>query len=226
MNRYELIKTLIERVEKYENEQIDKNNLSLSGYLNSFSSEENASNYKNSFVTDYEIPEEDKGNHRENSIERVISQHLLFLSRYIKYYSKHVFENSRIKTLEEFSMLIMVMQHTSISKSELIKRNIFDKSSGIEMINRLIKTGLLTQESNPNDLRGQLINLTMMGKITLFESFEKMEMLGNIATGELSKSEKYEFARMLKKLDHFHYDNYTKKGNKELTDYLPKSESN
>mgnify|MGYP000865790247 CR=1 FL=1 len=221
MNSLELLKVLIDKLEHYENSVPDKENLSLESYIQSFQSELTPDDYKNSLVGDYQIPKEERNDHIENNIERVIAQHLLFLNRYIKFYSKSALSDSKIKTLEEFSFLITVMQQQRISKTDLIKRNIFEKSSGIEIINRLIKTNMLIQEDNPEDLRSQLISLTDVGKFALFGVFERMNTLGKIATGKLTSVEKDQLAFILKKLDTFHYDNYTNKEFQKLEDYLP-----
>lgn len=221
MNSLELLKVLIDKLQRYENSVPDKTNLSLEAYIQSFQSELTPDDYKNSLVGDYQIPERERSLHIENNIERVITQHLLFLNRYIKFYSKTALSDSKIKTLEEFSFLITVMQQQRISKTDIIKRNIFEKSSGIEIINRLIKANMLGQVDNPEDQRSQLIFLTDAGKFELFSVFEKMNTLGKIATGELTSGEKIHLAGILKKLDAFHYDNYTNKELRLLEDYLP-----
>src|SRR5690606_40371819 len=63
-------------------------------------------------------------------------------------------------------------------------------SSDLEIINRLIKQGLLFQKDNPNDNRSQLIFLSDAGRMEVFKLFEKMETLGYIATGELRSEER------------------------------------
>ncbi|MBC9811438.1 winged helix-turn-helix transcriptional regulator [Crocinitomicaceae bacterium CZZ-1] len=221
MNSLELVKVLIEKLEQYEGGEADKDNLSLEGYIQSLGPAIQPEAYKNSLVGTYEKPEAERSFHIENNIERVISQHVLFLYRYIKFYSKIAFSESRIKTLEEFSFLITVMQHQRISKTDLIKRNVFEKSSGIEIINRLIKAKMLMQQDNPEDQRSQLILLTDTGKFELFGIFGKMNTLGKIATGELTQREKEQLTILLKKLDTFHFDNYTNKTFQTLEDYLP-----
>lgn len=221
MNSLELIKSLVNKVIEYERQSINKQDLNINEFAEFIKDNKDISSLKNSLVTTGNYKEDEKVHMKENNIERVISQHLLFLYRYIKFYSKMVFTVGKMKSVEEFGILVTVMQHNTISKSDLIKRNIIDKSSGIEIVNRLIKMELLQQTNNPNDQRSQLIQLTQSGRMELFMVFEKMDVLGKIATGELSDSEKVHLATMLKKLDHFHYGNYTRKGNLELNDYLP-----
>ena len=221
MNSLELIKQLVSKVIEFEKQSVSKDELTMNDFANFIQEEPQLPELKNSLVTSTEYPLDERTYVKENNIERVISQHLLFLYRYIKFYSKMVFTHGKMRTIEEFGMLVTVMQHNTISKSDLIKRNIIDKSSGIEIVNRLVKMELLQQIHNDKDKRSQLIQLTQLGRMELFTVFEKMDQLGHIATGELTDGEKIQLAKMLKKLDHFHYDNYTRKGNLELTDYLP-----
>ncbi|HLU88092.1 MAG TPA: helix-turn-helix domain-containing protein [Taishania sp.] len=222
MDRFELTQLLIQKVDEYAKGKEDGSNLSLEDFILHLKSERPLDSYKNTLLVEHAYPEEQRVHHRPNNIERIISQHLLILYRYIKFYSKHVFVDSKIRSVEDFGIIMTVLQHNQISKSDLIKRNIIEKSSGIEIINRLIKQGLLFQKDNPNDNRSQLIFLSDAGRMEVFKLFEKMETLGYIATGELSEAQKYQLADILKQLDTFHFANYTNKKLKDLKDYLPK----
>ncbi len=221
MNSLELLKALIDKLSQYEAHAEDKNALSLEGFAASLSPANDLELLKNSIIgkTNPEILK--SPHHIANNIERVIAQHILLLYRYIKFYAKTAFAESNIRTMEEFSFLINVMQHERITKTDLIRKNIIEKSSGIEIINRLIKSKMFIQVDNPEDQRSHLIQLTDYGKSELFRIFGKMNTLGKIATGSLNDAEKEQLALMLKKLDHFHYDNYNNKELKELEDYLP-----
>ncbi|WP_126973954.1 MarR family transcriptional regulator [Gynurincola endophyticus] len=222
MNSFALLEQLIGKLEAYENAAEDKNNLSMEGFYQSISGEVNLTALKNSFIG--EVPETDAADRKhfiETNIERVISQNFLFLYRYIKYYSKIALKESVINSIEEFGMAMTVLQYQSISKTDLIKKNVIEKSSGVEIINRLIKIGLLTQTDNPDDHRSQLIGLSDQGKFELFKTFENMNTLGLIATGTLNTSEKVQLAMILKKLDQFHFNNYNNKSLNNLEDFLP-----
>lgn len=223
MNSLALLRELLEKLQQYEDSVVDKEALSMDGFMRSMSGVSDLEGMKNSLIGKTNPDILHSPHHRENNLERVIAQHLLVLYRYLKFYSKTAFANNKIKSLEEFSFLITVMQHREISKAELIRRNIVEKSSGIEIINRLLKSGMFTQIHNPNDQRSHLILLTELGRQELFSMFHKMDMLGTIATGELNAYEKEQLVKMLKKLDHFHYDNYNNKDLKNLEDYLPPS---
>lgn len=223
MDSFELLKVLMKELETYQEKAKDKNALSLDEFIISLSPKMNLDSLKNSFVINATVKPEENSQRVENNIERVIAQHILFMYRYVKFYSKMVFANSRIKTIEDFSFLITLMQQPALPKTELIRRNIYEKSSGVELINRLIKSNLLAQKDNPEDKRSQLVILTDTGRASLFQVFEKMNEMGVIACGDLTNDEKNELAILLKKLDKFHFDNYHNINSDQLTDYLPKA---
>jgi DNA-binding MarR family transcriptional regulator len=213
MDSVELLKVLVKKLEAYEAGTEDKNNLSLKGFIQSVYPVQDIESLRNTFISNSEIVYNEQ--FVDNNIERIIAQHLLFMYRYIKFYAKQIFNDSVIKTIEEFGFLTTVLQHHTISKSDLIRKNILEKSSGIEIINRLTKTGLIVHRENPDDQRSQLVDLTDDGKSALFKIFEKMNTLGLIAAGDLSGKEKQQ-------LDRFHFENYTKRRPDNLEDYLPK----
>lgn len=219
MNNIELLKLLVDRLEAYEGQAEDKEALSLTGFIESVNGAGDLNELSSAWIgkgTKTDMP-----HFIDNNIERVIAQHLYLLYRYIKFYSKTALAHSQIKTMEEFGFLITVLQYQHISKTELIRRNIIEKSSGIEIINRLLKSKLFTQKDNPDDQRSQLILLTELGRSELFKIFGNMNTLGKIATGDLSQGEKGQLALLLKKLDQFHYNNYNNKDLRSLEDYLP-----
>lgn len=223
MNSFQLLKVLMKELETYQEKAKDKNALSLDEFILSLTPNIDLDSLKNNFVKSATLKQEENHQRVENNIERVISQHILFMYRYIKFYSKMVFADSKIKTIEDFSFLITLMQQPVLPKTELIRRNIFEKSSGVEAINRLIKSKLLAQKQNPDDKRSQLVALTDTGRTALFQVFGKMNELGIIACGDLSDAEKNELAILLKKLDRFHFDNYNNVDSDQLADYLPET---
>lgn len=217
MNSLALLKILVNQLEIYEAVESDKENLSLDKFIASMQQSVSLESFQNNLIDN--TPKNPQS--RALSIERIIAQHFLILFRYIKFYSKIAFADLPIKTLDEFSILATTLQNGSITKTDLIKKNILEKSSGIEIIKRLLKAGYLVQTDNPEDQRSQLISLSEAGRNVLFSTFGKMETLGIIASGELNKIEKEQLIILLKKLDNFHFDNYHNKANESLEDYLP-----
>ncbi|MCH5715134.1 MarR family winged helix-turn-helix transcriptional regulator [Niabella hibiscisoli] len=221
MNSIQLLKVLLEKLEAYESTVADKEALTLAGMIDSINEKQDLTELKNSFISAESGPFITEGKTYPDNIERVIAQHFLFLYRYIKFYAKTALAGTTINTIEEFGMLATAMQQHAISKTELIRKNVIEKSSGIEIVKRLIKAGYMTQSDNPDDHRSQLMTITPNGRQALFSAFQKMDVLGIIAAGNLADAEKYQLANLLKKLDQFHFDNYNNKQLHSLEDYMP-----
>lgn len=219
MDRFELAKVVMEKIEAYAATCPDKDALTMEGFQHMLFENTDIHELKNNFITH----DTRQSQYHEMNVERVIAQHLTFMYRYVKHYAKMIFQDSALKSLEEFSFMTTVMQYNAISKSDLIRKNVYEKSSGIEIINRLIKLNFFMQEENPNDIRSKLILLTEQGRAELYRIFGKMNTLGIIASGELTYAEKIMLANILKKLDNFHYHNYNQKSMQQLDDYLPDS---
>lgn len=155
-----------------------------------------------------------------NSNYTDISILVAIMFRYAKGYVKKAMKNSLLKTADEFSFLITLLTYNSMTKMELINSQIMEKTSGNEIINRLIKLDLIAQELNPDDKRSMRISISPKGKIELFKLLPQMQMVSEIVAGNLNENEKYALLYILRKLDRFHNDIYHNKRNFELTELV------
>lgn len=151
---------------------------------------------------------EGKGEGR--SPEGVISTLLVHLNRYAKTYSKSAIADSEFHTQDEFSYLITLKAFGTLTKMELIKKNVQDKSSGILIINRLIKQGWIQQNNSQTDKRSKVLKITPSGRIALENQMEKIRNASQIVSGNLNHTEKMELIRILSKLDKFHQPIFAK----------------
>lgn len=162
------------------------------------------------------------------SAESVISTMLVHLGKYAKTYSKSAMHDSPFSTQEEFIYLINLKAFGAMGKMELIKMNIQDKPTGIQIINRLIKQGWVAQTDSDVDKRSKVIEITALGIETLDKHMAKIRQATRVVSGDLSMDEKLELIRLLSKLTHFHKDIYIQNFEpsellqKVLTDYLPR----
>lgn len=145
-----------------------------------------------------------QGKEQGRSPESVISTLLVHLNRYAKTYSKSAIVGSDFKTQDEFSYLINLKAFGTMTKTELIKKNIHDKSSGILIINRLINQGWIQQIDSQQDKRSKVLNITEAGKSALENQMDKIRVATKIVSGNLNQSEKMELIRILDKLEKFH----------------------
>jgi DNA-binding MarR family transcriptional regulator len=138
------------------------------------------------------------------SPESVISTLLVHLNRYAKNYSKSAIYGSDFSTQEEFIYLINLRAFGDMAKMELIKKNIHEKPAGMQIINRLIKQGWVSQADSKRDKRSKVINITEAGLLALEQQMPKIRQATNIVAGDLSQAEKMDLIRLLDKLERFH----------------------
>lgn len=136
--------------------------------------------------------------------ESAICTMLVHMNRYAKMYSRAAILDSSFSTQEDFIYLINLNSFGSMTKIELIKKNIQDKPTGMQIINRLIKQGWVMQNDSENDKRSKIISITEEGREALQAQMEKIRQATMIVSGSLDHSEKMELIRMLQKLEDFH----------------------
>jgi len=93
---------------------------------------------------------------------------------------------------------------------DLIKKNVHEKPSGIQIINRLIAQGWVEQFNSSTDRRSKVLRISEQGLSVLEQQMDKIRMASDIVTGNLTSSEKLELIRLLEKLDVFHLAIYDK----------------
>jgi DNA-binding MarR family transcriptional regulator len=152
----------------------------------------------------------------DNRVETDISILVSVLFRYAKMYTKKALKESNIKTVDEFSFLITLMTHSEMTKQELINLQIMEKTSGIEIINRLIRQEFIEQFDDEKDKRSKLLRITETGRRELMMILPRMNMVSKIVVGTLTKEEQNILTYLLRKLDHFHNDIYMHDKEKEL----------
>ncbi|WP_138485316.1 MarR family winged helix-turn-helix transcriptional regulator [Dyadobacter bucti] len=137
-------------------------------------------------------------------LDNNIGQLFVYMSRYAKFYIKKALDGTPLLTAEDFTALAILLTHDNLSKSELIHHNLQEKTSGTEVIRRLLAAGLIRQWDNEKDKRGKQIAITGQGKQLLYMVFEDMNHVGKMISGKLTVSEKLTLRYLLQKLEDFH----------------------
>jgi len=215
--KYLLIKQLIDKVAEYEKGLSSSHDMSLEGFTN-FIAHPNQSKVlaKRNLSGNLEFGIQEKGKKQETSIAILVT----FIYRYAKLYAKKVLQQSSISTLDDFSYLIMLLTHESLTKKGLIQKNVHEKTSGMEIIKRLIKQKLICQFADTIDKRSQRVAITNEGKAAIFSILHKLEDVSTIMTGNLNELEKNSLHNILKKLDHFHFDIFLHDRQLSLTEII------
>jgi DNA-binding MarR family transcriptional regulator len=153
-----------------------------------------------------------------DGLDTDISILIVLMFRYAKGYIKKAMKDSMINTADEFSYLITLMTHESLSKTELIVKQVMEKTSGTEIINRLLKLGLVEQYNDEVDKRSVRVKITMQGRMELVKVLPNMNTVSQIVAGNLNDTEKFMLAYMLRKLEHYHNDIFLNKKDAELVE--------
>jgi DNA-binding MarR family transcriptional regulator len=133
-----------------------------------------------------------------------ISTSLSSLYKFAKHYTKKVLVDTPLKTMDDFGFMAALMRDGSLSKSELIRENLLELTTGTEIIKRLLKAGLIQEEVDPNDKRSKRVSTTEFGRGMMYGLFAKMGDVAGIVTGHLSEEEKEEILVSFRKLKQFH----------------------
>jgi len=212
MTRNEIIINVLNHFFEFENQNGNRTDYSLSefvGYLNKNTGRGSIEMRNISGELRDSVPE------YTNKTLSDISILIVLLNRYARGYLKQAMQGSLLHTPDEFAFLITLMTFKSMRKSELIKRQVMEKTTGTEIIRRLIDKGMIKESADRNDGRGKLISITNLGKDEILRILPLMSDVSEIIAGNLNNEEVNTLSYLLKKLDHFH--NYIYLNNKEMS---------
>lgn len=198
---YKLLHEVINLVEEFETKNSDRNHDNNIEDFKAWIAEQASLNeVKNN--ADWE------GKENGRSIDSIINTLIINMNRYAKSYSKSAIYNSDFSTQEEFIYLINLKAFGKMSKIELIKKNVHEKSIGIKIIDRLVKHNWVLQEDSLEDKRTKILSITEDGIKTLDSQMQKIRQASKIVLGNLSETEKNQLLKLLQKLDNFHQSIY------------------
>ena len=149
---------------------------------------------------------------KENKIvfdtENEIAKQVILLGRFSKQMIRRGLKDFPQLSNEEFTYLYRIIDENSLTKMQLIERNGHEKQTGIEIIKRLVKNGLLEEFQDEKDKRITRLNSTPKGKTIFEESIAEVTKISRVLSAKLDEKEKKELLTILKKLNEFHFNVY------------------
>lgn len=136
--------------------------------------------------------------------ESVIARLVSLTYRYAKHYVRKALEDSPLTSVDDFSYMAPLVFRPYLTKTELIDMNIHEKTTGIEIIKRLVARQIIQEMPNPADGRSKILQITPTGKNVFFAVTRTMLMASDIIAGNLSFEEKQTLITLLQKLHVFH----------------------
>lgn len=201
--KYNLIKNTVDLLEDFEQANLTRK------YSDNIEGFQKWIVDKYSPVIDSNLPEWE-GKEIGRSAESVISTLLVHMNRFAKSYSKAAIIGSQFSTQEDFIYLINLKAFGKMTKMDLIKKNVHEKSVGILIINRLMGNGWIVQENSLLDKRSKIIGITASGLQVLDLQMAKIRKATQIVSGNLNEIEKSNLISLLTKLNDFHLNIYEK----------------
>lgn len=191
MKTKEILLQLIEELEKFEHSLSENETPEMSDFIAYLCNINN--NMNNNTEQRY-------------SAEVEIVQNVSLLHRYSKFYMKKVLKNSVLQTMEEYTYLILLVHRESLSKTEMNNMNVMEKTSGNEIINRLLKKKLIRQQRSELDKRSMLVFITDKGRNEILRLYPDLQRSASLFSTNLSTSQKGFLVSGMKEMSRFHHD--------------------
>jgi DNA-binding MarR family transcriptional regulator len=137
-------------------------------------------------------------------VNGLIAMYLSFMARYAQFYGRRVFRRTVVYSEDDWGVLISLYPNTQLKKADVIRGCIMEKSSGNEVLKRMLKQGLLREAPHPDDKRAKLIELTDAGRDAFISVQQGISNLSNTVAGNLLEEEKADLLRILNKLNRYH----------------------
>lgn len=195
---YQLIKDLIAAVERFENENnADIYSPTFEGFCSWLSAD------GDEIAQPLQQPDWE-GKATGRSSESVIATLLVHMNRYARAYSRAAIYDSEFSTQDDFSYLINLQAFGEMTKMQLIKKNVHDKPTGMQIINRLAAKGWIKQTDSKEDKRSKVIFISEGGKKALQRQMPTIKLATRIVSADLTETEKIQLIAILTKLEKFH----------------------
>jgi DNA-binding MarR family transcriptional regulator len=116
-------------------------------------------------------------------------------------YAGSALEGTGLNQVEEFGMLLTVQQEKNPRKTDIIYANLFELSSGTDMLNRLKKRDLIKEYDDEEDKRSKRIELTPAGEKAIELCMLQMRKVAGMMTKDLSEDDKQLCIQLLKNIE-------------------------
>ena len=206
MKTYSNVKKLIDWAESFENQLLD-------------GEEWDDKNFANWLSTQLKIKKQ-PGMVLSEKTKPAFTMYFYFMYKYALFYSRKIFKHSPIYSIDDLSVLASLLPNKQLMKAEVIRKSLNEKSSGNEVLKRLLHQQLIKETDNPNDKRSKLLEITPAGFMEISAVKNQLEKMGNLVVGDLNEEEKIFLLTILAKLNDFHRPIFNANDEKLLNEML------
>jgi DNA-binding MarR family transcriptional regulator len=126
------------------------------------------------------------------------------LYKFMLFYARKAMIEMPLDNFEDFGYLATLHFEGEMRKSALIQHNVSEFTSGTNVINRLLKRGLLDELPDPADARSKRVRINATGEGVLRDCLPPMWQIEDLLFGVLSGEEKRQACELLAKAEQFH----------------------
>lgn len=120
------------------------------------------------------------------------------ISKLTMAYANLALKDSGLNQIEEFGILQTIRREKNPKKTEVIYANLFELSSGTDMLNRLIDRGLIKEYADKEDKRSKRIELTPKGQKVAAACLGRVEKNATLLLHDLNDNDKALCIQLLK----------------------------
>lgn len=178
-NKYHTIQQLISFWDEFEALNTDAGLTAFAGWLKDLLEKKKGG--------DKDIYSRGEGNTApENQVETEVDNKHKFISlisrlaRLQDFYTKKLFEGLPLSNLLEFNFLMHINKNMSLKKKEIIDYNLVEYTTGIDIIKRLIRLGLVDEFQDQLDRRSKRLKITSEGKKVLVEALITLKKIEHL----------------------------------------------
>jgi len=116
-------------------------------------------------------------------------------------YANLALKDTDLNQMEEFGILLTIKQEKNPRKTEVIYANLFELSSGTDMLTRMKKRGLIKEYDDKEDKRSKRIELTAKGEKAIEVCFVKVRKMAMMMMHDLTDDDKELCIQLLKNVE-------------------------
>jgi DNA-binding MarR family transcriptional regulator len=132
-----------------------------------------------------------------NSFAKLVGR----MMRLNNFYANLALKEIGIGGLDEFTYLLTIEQLIHPMKTEVISQNFHELSSGLLIIDRLIKKGLIGETKDAKDKRSKLITLTAAGRLKIHEAQKQLVKVSQVFFKQVSEDDIHLCISLLKPVE-------------------------
>ena len=116
-------------------------------------------------------------------------------------YANMALKGTELNQIEEFGILGTIKQEKNPKKTEVIYANLFELSSGTDLLARMMKRGLIREYDDKEDRRSKRLELTPKGEKAVIVCYERVIKNARMLMHDLSDDDKDLSIQLLKNIE-------------------------